>query len=186
MGRVLPGLPPVVGPHNKGSRHRLWRAAPKKAGVWQYECKRKKELCGTTCSVVALRCCLCCIDRCLMFLTNYAFINVAITGKSFCPAAHAAMELVAKYPVQLALDAFASSVVYWVAVLVVPTTNVVITYALIPTAWGACGSFVAVCFGCIWGGQLRPFSIRVDQGGVRGRTELPSRGRSEFRPQTSA
>jgi len=93
----------------------------------------------------ASRCCLCCIDRCLMFLTNYAFINVAITGKSFCPAAHAAMELVAKYPVQLALDAFASSVVYWVAVLVVPTTNVVITYALIPTAWGACGSFVAVC-----------------------------------------
>mmetsp|Transcript_74453 Transcript_74453/g.215864 ORF Transcript_74453/g.215864 Transcript_74453/m.215864 type:complete len:762 (-) Transcript_74453:124-2409(-) len=90
------------------------------------------------------RCCLCCLDRCITFLTNYAFIYVAITGKSFCPAAQSAMGLVVKYPVQLAVESFASSVVYWLVVLAVPTINVVIAYILIPTAWGVCGLVIAV------------------------------------------
>jgi len=91
----------------------------------------------------AIRCCLWCFDQCLKWLTTYSYINIAVSGRPFCRAAHKSFIILAKYPVQVALDWLASTVLQAVVGLLVPLCMVVAAYFLMGS-WVVCG--VAVAF----------------------------------------
>lgn len=48
-----------------------------------------------------IRCCLWCFEKCIKFLTAYAFIIVAMQGKSFCTSCKEVVMMIIKNPVQI-------------------------------------------------------------------------------------
>jgi len=89
------------------------------------------------------RCCLWCFHKCLKFLTTYAYINIAVTGRNFCGGAHACFVLMAKYPVQIALDALVSSALGWIASLMVPSVMITVAWFYLEK-WSVCSFCIAL------------------------------------------
>jgi len=75
-----------------------------------------------------VRCLLWCLHKCVEFLTEYAYVYVAITGSSFCSSAKSPFQLIAKYPVQVALDKMASVVLGYLVCFTVPLAMVFLSY----------------------------------------------------------
>jgi len=136
--------------------------------------------------LLAAKCCLWCFEKCLKFLTKYAYINTAVSGKPFCRAAHSSFALIAKYPVQVGLDELATSILDYLSCLLVPCILVAVAYWTIPGGWGVSSCFIVglswvvtrmavgvydVCmstlFVCVtrdqenFGGRYAPESLRV-------------------------
>lgn len=60
-----------------------------------------------------IRCCLACLDCCLKYLTDNAYIQVAISSESFCPAAFKAFFLILRHA-----DRFMSmAMVDWIMIM---------------------------------------------------------------------
>merc|ERR1712139_509989 len=95
-------------------------------------------------TIQAARCCLCCLEKCLKFLTDYAYINVAVSGRPFCRSAHDAVVLFAKYPVQVTMDKMASTALKGFACVIVPGLCVVAAFFLCEE-WLPC----AIVIGCL-------------------------------------
>mmetsp|Transcript_25467 Transcript_25467/g.49918 ORF Transcript_25467/g.49918 Transcript_25467/m.49918 type:complete len:751 (+) Transcript_25467:65-2317(+) len=91
----------------------------------------------------AIRCCLWCFDQCLKWLTTYSYINIAVSGRPFCKAAHKSFVILAKYPVQVTLDYLASTVLQAVVGLLVPLCMVMAAYFKMGS-WVVCGVAVAL------------------------------------------
>jgi len=91
----------------------------------------------------AIRCCLWCFDQCLKWLTTYSYINIAVSGRPFCKAAHKSFIILAKYPVQVALDWVASTVLQAVIGLLVPVCMVMAAYWKLGS-WAICGVAVGL------------------------------------------
>jgi len=70
--------------------------------------------------VWALRSFLCCLERCVELVTEYAYVYVAVTGYPFCTSARKSFVFFAEYPVQVALDKMASFVLGLLACVTVP------------------------------------------------------------------
>jgi len=68
----------------------------------------------------ASRCCLWCLQKCVQFLTEYAYVYCAVTGSPFWPSATKSFHLIAKYPVQVALDKMMSRVLGFLACVTIP------------------------------------------------------------------
>jgi len=77
-------------------------------------------------TVQCLRCFLCCLDRCLQYITTYAYINVSVTGKGFCRSAHAAVILFVKYPIQVTWDGMLTNLLQFTAGCTIPGTMVLV------------------------------------------------------------
>lgn len=92
--------------------------------------------------VWALRCCLWCLESCLQFLTEYAYVYVAVTGKPFCSSARASFGLFAKYPAQVALDKMACGAMRYLACVTVPAGMAVLSYPFIKVDWVPCAVFI--------------------------------------------
>jgi len=92
----------------------------------------------------ALRCCLWCLEKCVQFLTEYAYVYVAVTGKPFCSAARASFTLFTKYPVQVALDKTACVAMGFLASVTVPVSMAVVAFPLIKTQWFPCAIFIVI------------------------------------------
>lgn len=84
----------------------------------------------TKCVVRATRCCLWCFQKCVEFITTYAYVYIAVTGKPFCTSCHATFVLFAKYPAQVALDEMAAAALGGLACVTVPAL-MVMTSALV-------------------------------------------------------
>lgn len=89
------------------------------------------------------RCCLCCLQRCLQFMTEYAFVYVAVTGKPFCSSARQSFRLFANYPVQVAMDKMASSALGYLTCVTVPGFLIVLSWLVIQENWGPPAAFIA-------------------------------------------
>lgn len=48
----------------------------------------------TKCLLDCLSCLVACFERCIEYLNKNAYIQIALTGKSFCPAAKEAFETI--------------------------------------------------------------------------------------------
>eukprot|EP00931_Biecheleriopsis_adriatica_P049781 TRINITY_DN28803_c0_g1_i1.p1 TRINITY_DN28803_c0_g1~~TRINITY_DN28803_c0_g1_i1.p1 ORF type:complete len:773 (-),score=139.45 TRINITY_DN28803_c0_g1_i1:57-2339(-) len=94
------------------------------------------------CVSCVTRCLVCCMEKCLKFITEYAYVYVAVTGKPFCPAAHRSFVFFAKYPVQTTLDKMASSALGALLCVTVPMGLVVVSFVLVPKSWGPCAVFI--------------------------------------------
>ncbi|CAE7876377.1 slc44a4, partial [Symbiodinium necroappetens] len=90
-------------------------------------------------AVCACRCCLWCLERCLQFITEYAYVYVAVTGKTFCSSAHASFVFFAKYPVQTAMDKMASAALGYLLCVTVPLGLAVVAFPwLSEGSWPPC------------------------------------------------
>lgn len=78
--------------------------------------------------VWVLRCLLWCLQKCLEFITEYSYVYIAVTGKPFCRAAHASFVLIAKYPVQVALDKMATTAIGYLTCVTVPMGMAVLAF----------------------------------------------------------
>lgn len=93
--------------------------------------------------VCVTRCLFICLQNCLQFLTEYAYIYTAVTGKPFCSSAHASFILMAKYPRQVALNAGMSTAIGYLVCITVPVgISVVAYYLLQPEEWAPCTVFI--------------------------------------------
>ncbi|CAJ1410695.1 unnamed protein product [Effrenium voratum] len=89
--------------------------------------------------VCTCRCCLWCLEKCLQFITEYAYVYVAVTGKPFCSAARSSFVFFAKYPLQTALDKMASTVLGYLLCVTVPGGLAVAAFLCgLKTAWPVC------------------------------------------------
>lgn len=57
-------------------------------------------------SMSCVRCAMWCFEKCVKFVSGYAYIYVALNGDSFCSASKATYALFLNYPAQVAVNAF--------------------------------------------------------------------------------
>jgi hypothetical protein len=53
-----------------------------------------------------VRCCMWCFERCIKFVSGYAYVYTALNGDSFCSACRATFSLFLNYPAQVSVNAF--------------------------------------------------------------------------------
>eukprot|EP00928_Gymnodinium_smaydae_P094004 TRINITY_DN7841_c0_g1_i1.p1 TRINITY_DN7841_c0_g1~~TRINITY_DN7841_c0_g1_i1.p1 ORF type:complete len:758 (-),score=116.74 TRINITY_DN7841_c0_g1_i1:56-2329(-) len=92
------------------------------------------------------RCCSCCLQKCVQFITEYAYVDMAISGKPFCSAARRSFKLFAQYPVQVAMDKMATAALKAVACISVPLLMAIAAYVLTGELNVICGSVVLLAF----------------------------------------
>lgn len=63
-----------------------------------------------------IQCCLQCFERLIKFLNKQAYIQIAITGKSFCPAAWAGFMIVLQHMVDFMLLGFIGNAFMYIAI----------------------------------------------------------------------
>merc|ERR1712048_92324 len=78
-----------------------------------------------------LRCFLWCFQRCLEFVTDYAYMYVAVKGDSFCAAAKESWLLMKKRPAQVALNASVVGILCFVANVTIPTILALVTWVFV-------------------------------------------------------
>jgi hypothetical protein len=61
----------------------------------------------------ALRCCLDCFERLVRFINKQAFIQIGLTGKSFCPAAKDGFCVVVAHPIEFGLLSGLANLFMW-------------------------------------------------------------------------
>lgn len=74
-----------------------------------------------------------CFERFIRFLTNNAYIMVALTGKSFCPAAKAAFESIWSNSMRFALVNGIGGAFIVVGKFCISVTTVMVFYYIITT-----------------------------------------------------
>merc|ERR1712087_687977 len=97
-------------------------------------------------TVRALRCCLWCFEHCIQFLTEYAYIHMAVTGRPFCRSAHASFVLFAQYPVQVGLDKMVCAALGFLACLTVPACLALLSLFVVDSDWSGipCATFTFI------------------------------------------
>ena len=63
--------------------------------------------------LAAIRCCLDCLERVVRFFNKQAFIQIGLTGKSFCPAAKDGFCVVVGHPIEFGLLAGLANIFMW-------------------------------------------------------------------------
>jgi len=98
--------------------------------------------CLTRCVIWCLRCALTCFEKCVKLFTEFAYVNVAISGRNLCGAGRRTVELMVKYPAQVALDQLASTSLKVLACLLVPSFLVALSSIRVHKGWGACAAAI--------------------------------------------
>jgi len=78
-----------------------------------------------------LRCFLWCFQRCLEFVTDYAYSYVAVKGDSFCAAANESWLLMAKRPAQVALNSSVVGTLCFVTNITIPAILALVTWVFV-------------------------------------------------------
>ena len=82
-------------------------------------------------AIKCTRCCLWCLERCLQFITGYAYIFVALNGDSFCTAAHDTLRLLTAYPATALLSHYVQSLLFAVQSLLLPVLCALTAFRLV-------------------------------------------------------
>lgn len=83
----------------------------------------KACLCCTTC-------CVSCFERCIEFLNQQAYIQIALTGKSFCPSAKDAFVAIVNHPVEFQQMATIGTASIYIGLLVIFSATEVICWLI--------------------------------------------------------
>ncbi|CAE7331944.1 Cdc27, partial [Symbiodinium necroappetens] len=83
----------------------------------------------------ATRCCLSWLHCCLQFVTEYAYMYVAIIGEPFCPSTCKSFQLFTKYPAQVALNTLTSVVLGFLVCIGVPFALVLAAFFELRDSW---------------------------------------------------
>jgi len=75
-----------------------------------------------------VKCCLWCFEKCMKFLNRNAYIEIAITGKSFCSAAQAAFSMLVRNALRVAAINSIGDFVLFLAKLVIIITTTIGTF----------------------------------------------------------
>lgn len=96
----------------------------------------KAHNCCTKCIFSYIHCCLACFERFIQFLNKQAYIQVALTNKSFCPAAWKAFTVILNHMGDFSmLSLIANFFVVVATVLVMFGSSAIIWVILTHTAW---------------------------------------------------
>jgi len=82
-------------------------------------------------AIKCTRCCLWCLEKCLQFITGYAYIFVALNGDSFCTAAHDTLRLLTAYPATALLSHYVQSLLFAVQSLLLPVLCALAAFRLV-------------------------------------------------------
>lgn len=94
--------------------------------------------------VAVTRCGLWCLQSCMQFLTKYAYVFVAVSGRSFCPAARLSFVHLSRNAPLVALNQVASVALKGVACITVPLAMAGSAFFLVEfMAWQACA--IVIC-----------------------------------------
>ena len=85
------------------------------------------------CLINCLRCYMACFERFIKFLTKYAYIEIALTGKNFCGAARNAMRMIWNNPLRMSLVNGIGGAFIWIGKLFIVCVTVVICYEILIT-----------------------------------------------------
>jgi len=85
-------------------------------------------------AIKCTKCCLWCLEKCLRYITGYAYIYVALNGDAFCAACHDTFKLLVNYPVQAAVNQLVQSLLFAVQSLLLPICCALAAYRLTETA----------------------------------------------------
>lgn len=77
-----------------------------------------------------MRCCLDCFERIVRFINKQAFIQIGLTGKSFCPAAKDGFCVVIGHPVEFALLAGLAQLFMWLGNVVIVGGTLLVSFAI--------------------------------------------------------
>jgi len=83
----------------------------------------------------ATRCCLSWLHCCLQFVTEYAYMYVAVIGEPFCQSACKSFQLFTKYPAQVALNTLTSVVLGFLVCIGVPFALVLAAFFELRDSW---------------------------------------------------
>mmetsp|Transcript_20538 Transcript_20538/g.55280 ORF Transcript_20538/g.55280 Transcript_20538/m.55280 type:complete len:717 (-) Transcript_20538:312-2462(-) len=75
-----------------------------------------------------VKCCMWCLEKCLKFITGYAYIYTAIEGLGFCNAAKSTFVLIMKYPAQLYINHLVQFVLKLLQSITIPFISGLICY----------------------------------------------------------
>mmetsp|Transcript_25565 Transcript_25565/g.34845 ORF Transcript_25565/g.34845 Transcript_25565/m.34845 type:complete len:201 (-) Transcript_25565:133-735(-) len=90
----------------------------------------------------ATRCCLWAFEKCLQFVTEYAYVYIAVEGQGFCTSSRRSIELLAKHPALVALEKLTANVLGWIACVTVPLGLCVVLFFMVGgdgVVFEACG-----------------------------------------------
>eukprot|EP00931_Biecheleriopsis_adriatica_P045100 TRINITY_DN25848_c0_g1_i1.p1 TRINITY_DN25848_c0_g1~~TRINITY_DN25848_c0_g1_i1.p1 ORF type:complete len:731 (-),score=121.37 TRINITY_DN25848_c0_g1_i1:50-2242(-) len=85
-------------------------------------------MCVSKCLLKVLHCCL-------QFITEYAYIYVAVLGKNFCTSARQSFSLFAKYPTQVGLNELTSLTLGYLVSVVVPLSVAAVAFWTLQEDW---------------------------------------------------
>lgn len=85
----------------------------------------------TKCILKCLSCLMACFERFIRFLTNNAYIMIALTGKSFCPAAKDAFETIWANSMRFSLVSGLGGVFIFIGKFCISITTTMIFYYVI-------------------------------------------------------
>ena len=91
----------------------------------------KEESAIVSCVLSCTRCCLDCFHRFVKFLNENAYIQVALTGESFCSSAMAAFVLALKNAATFTITNGVGSLIFFLGKMTISITNTAIGYVLI-------------------------------------------------------
>jgi len=71
-------------------------------------------------AIKCCQCCMWCLEKTIKYITNYAYIYVAMQGSSFCGACFATFGLIINNAAQLAINSFVRTILSWIQLLGLP------------------------------------------------------------------
>merc|ERR1719210_2886372 len=70
------------------------------------------------------------MQKCMKMITEYSYVYIAVTGKSFWKSAQGSFELFSKYPAQVALDKLICTLLGYIVCTTVPVSLAIFTFVL--------------------------------------------------------
>jgi len=74
-------------------------------------------------TIKCCKCCMWCLEKTIKFITDYAYIYIAMQGSSFCGACFQTFSLIVSNPAQLAINTFVRTILSWIQLLGLPATS---------------------------------------------------------------
>jgi len=86
---------------------------------------------------VAMKCCKCCMfcfERCLKFVSSYAYVFVFMQNQGFCTSCFRTWRLMTGYPVQLSINAIVQKVLFAMQSIGIPLVSTIWAYTTFVTS----------------------------------------------------
>mmetsp|Transcript_23391 Transcript_23391/g.23015 ORF Transcript_23391/g.23015 Transcript_23391/m.23015 type:complete len:177 (-) Transcript_23391:37-567(-) len=101
------------------------------------------------CLLCATSYCLYCLEKCVKYITKNAYIQVAITSKSFCPSAWNGFLLIIKNALRFGITHSVGCIFMFVGKLFIVCSTALVSYAILET-WDYVGDQISTPYGPVF------------------------------------